>query len=206
MILDQISLRALGSLMEKEMTTPETYPLSLNSLVAAANQKTSREPVLQLTEEELRGALDILQAHELVTVSHDARVPKYEHRARTVLNLRRDETAVLCLLLLRGAQTAGELRSRADRMFSFEDLAAVQTTLDRLAARQEPLVRALGRSAGEREGRWTHLLTDPSTVPINRPERPEGYSGLDDELGQLRQTVAELERRVRAMETRLEQS
>lgn len=165
-LLDATSQRVLGSLMEKEMTTPELYPLSVNSLLAACNQKTSREPVMQLTEDEVREALDRLEGHELVSVSRDGRVARFEHRIRTVLQLRRDETALLCLLLLRGAQTAGELRARSDRMFTFADPAQIQSTLDRLASRTEPLTLSLARAPGLREGRWTHLLGD---TPFNRP-------------------------------------
>ena len=128
-------VRVLGALMEKEIVTPETYPLSLNALLAACNQRSSRDPVMELTEEEVRQALHGLEDLGLTAVVRDSRVAKYEHRARTVLNLRRDETAVLCLLLLRGPQTPGELRARADRLYSFDDLEAVQSTLERLAAR-----------------------------------------------------------------------
>ena len=137
-------LRILGSLMEKEIVTPDIYPLSLNALLNAANQRSSREPVTDFTEDQVRDALDVLEANELVAVARDGgRVVKYEHRIRTVLNLRRDETAVLCLLLLRGPQTPGELRSRSDRMFQFDDLAQLQSTLERLAAREQPVVAVL---------------------------------------------------------------
>ena len=108
MKLDQASLRVLGALMEKEMTTPDLYPLSVNALLAASNQRSSRDPVMDLTEEDVRAALDVLEAHELVTQAREGgRVARFEHRIRTVLTLRRDETAILCLLLLRGAQTPG---------------------------------------------------------------------------------------------------
>src|SRR5580658_1450056 len=135
MHLDPIQLRVLGSLIEKEITTPENYPLSLNALVNACNQRSSRDPVLDLTEEEVRQAVHSLEDLALVTPVRDARVPKYEHLIRTVLNLRRDETAILCLLLLRGPQTPGELRARADRLYSFDGIGQVQSTLERLAAR-----------------------------------------------------------------------
>src|SRR5580692_899032 len=138
MILDPIQLRVLGALIEKEITTPENYPLSLNSLIAACNQRSSRDPVLDLTEDEVRQAVHSLEDMDIVAPVRDARVPKYEHRIRTVLNLRRDETAILCLLLLRGPQTPGELRSRADRLYTFDDLASVQATLERLATRPLP--------------------------------------------------------------------
>src|SRR5271169_3881534 len=172
MHLDPIQLRVLGSLIEKEITTPENYPLSLNALVNACNQRSSRDPVLDLTEEEVRQALHSLEDIALVTPVRDARVPKYEHRIRTVLNLRRDETAVLCLLMLRGPQTPGELRSRADRLYTFDDLASVQSTLERLATRPTadatsteaatgPLTTVLPRQPGSREARYAHLLGDP---------------------------------------------
>jgi uncharacterized protein YceH (UPF0502 family) len=173
MQLDHIQLRVLGSLIEKEITTPENYPLSLNALLNACNQRSSRDPVLDLDEEQVRQALHTLEAFALATPVRDARVPKYEHRARTVLNLRRDETALLCLLLLRGPQTPGELRSRADRLFPFDDLAAVQSTLERLAARTPgeatnetgPLTTLLPRQPGSREARYAHLLGDPFEDP-----------------------------------------
>jgi uncharacterized protein YceH (UPF0502 family) len=189
------ALRVLGALMEKEMTTPDLYPLSLNALVAAANQRSSREPVTDLTEDEVRSALDVLEAHELVTESRGSRVPRYEHRIRTVLALRRDETAVLCLLLLRGAQTAGELRSRADRMFAFDDLAAVQATLDRMAARETPLAVALPRVPGSREVRWQHLLGDGVPVVV---EVGPAATGLQEQVERLRQRVDRLEAMLRA--------
>ena len=144
MNLSPHELRVLGCLIEKEITTPDLYPLSLNALQAAANQRSSRDPVLDLTEDDLRQALHSLEDRGLASPargslgSSGSRVSKYEHHARTVLNLRRDETALLCLLLLRGPQTPGELRSRADRLYSFDDLAAVTATLDRLAARPAP--------------------------------------------------------------------
>lgn len=195
--LESISLRVLGALMEKEMTTPDLYPLSVNALLAAANQRSSRDPVMNLSEDEVRTALDTLGAHELVTQSRDAgRVPRYEHRIRTVLNLRRDETAVLCLLLLRGAQTPGELRSRSDRTHSFDDLAAVQSALDRLAARETPLVAALPRTPGSREIRTMHLLGNPGAEPAPHAPAP-------DELSDLRDAVQALAERVRALEDQL---
>ena len=177
MILDPIQLRVLGALIEKEITTPENYPLSLNSLIAACNQRSSRDPVLDLTEDEIRQAVHSLEDLEIVSPVRDARVPKYEHRIRTVLNLRRDETAILCLLLLRGPQTPGELRGRADRMFSFDDIAAVQSALERMASRTSeadptgtgPLVVQLARQPGSRESRHAHLLGGPGMFAASEP-------------------------------------
>lgn len=194
------SLRVLGSLMEKEMTTPDLYPLSLNALLAAANQRSSRDPVMELTEDEVRTAVHALEAEGMVAPARDAsRVARYEHRIRTVLNLRRDETAILCLLLLRGPQTPGELRSRADRLHTFDDLAAVQSTLERLASREESLTVALPRAAGAREIRWAHLLGQAATQSVPVPPR-EDPSTLDS----LRTLIEDLELRVKRLETRAE--
>jgi uncharacterized protein YceH (UPF0502 family) len=193
MQLDAHSLRVLGALMEKEMTTPDLYPLTVNSLIAASNQRSSRDPVMDLTEDEVRDALGVLEENELVAQARDmGRVPKYEHRIRTVLNLRRDETAVMCLLLLRGAQTPGELRSRADRMHAFDDLAAVQSTLDRLAARETPLVAVLAKAPGSREARWMHLLGD-AAAPTQSAAAAAGRDTMEDRVRMLEERVAALE-------------
>jgi uncharacterized protein YceH (UPF0502 family) len=197
-------LRVLGSLMEKEMVTPDIYPLSINALVNAANQRSSREPVTDLTEDQVRDALDVLEARQLVAPARDGgRVVKYEHRIRTVLTLRRDETAVLCLLLLRGPQTPGELRSRSDRMFQFDDLPQLQSTLERLAAREQPLVAVLPRVPGSREARWTHLLGDPADRPAFTATAA-APSPAPSEVETLRVAVAQLEARVSALEARLQ--
>ncbi|MDR3746144.1 MAG: DUF480 domain-containing protein [Acidobacteriaceae bacterium] len=181
MTLDPIQIRVLGALIEKEIATPENYPLSLNSLVNACNQRSSRDPVLNLSEEEVRQALHALDDMGLTAVERSSRVDKYEHRIRTVLNLRRDETALLCLLFLRGPQTPGELRSRADRLYSFDGLDAVESTLARMTALPEttanndlsasdevdgslatrPLAVMLPRQPGSRESRYAHLLGGP---------------------------------------------
>ncbi len=204
MVLSPRSLRVLGSLIEKEIVTPDAYPLSLNALIAASNQRSSREPVTDYTEDDVRTALRELESHELVTTARDAiRVAKFEHRIRTVLTLRRDETALLCLLMLRGPQTPGELRSRSDRMYSFEDLAQVQSALERLAAREQPLVAALPRAPGSREQRWAHLL---GGAP---PIQPEGSPSLHTHdvssagIDELRASVMRLEQRLEAVEEQL---
>lgn len=204
--LDAVSLRILGALMEKEMTTPDAYPLSLNALLAAANQRSSREPVMDLTEEQVRAALYALEVASLVVPARgEGRVQRFEHRIRTVLNLRRDETAVLCLLLLRGPQTPGELRSRADRLFSFDDLAQVQATLDRMACRHEPIAAPIERAPGSREVRFRHLLgvaeSEPAPAvlhPVDRSRTPS------DDIAELRAIVQQLQQRVETLESRLQ--
>lgn len=214
MHLDPIQLRVLGSLIEKEIVTPENYPLSLNALINACNQRSSRDPVLDLTEDEVRQALHSLEDLALVTTVRDARVPKYEHLIRTVLNLRRDETAVLCLLMLRGPQTPGELRSRADRLYSFDDLEAVQSTLERLANRPTtpeddietltgPLTTILPRQPGSREARYAHLLGDQPPAPPQREPRPteSSPSGLADAITSER--LAHIEAEIATLTTAL---
>lgn len=198
MQLDVPSLRVLGSLMEKEMTTPDLYPLTINALIAASNQRSSRDPVMDLSEDEIRTALHALQDLELAVPARDSgRAARYEHRIRTVLNLRRDETAVLCLLLLRGPQTPGELRSRSDRMHSFEELASVQATLERLAARETPLTAALPRSPGSREVRWMHLLGAPGTrsAPLPPQTAEPGQTALEERVRILEERLNQLEAR-----------
>lgn len=227
MTLDPIQLRVLGALIEKEIATPENYPLSLNALVNACNQRSSRDPVLNLTEDEVRQAIHSLEELQLTAPVRDSRVPKYEHRIRTVLNLRRDETAVLCLLMLRGPQTPGELRSRADRLYTFDDIGSVTSTLERLASRPEPsntaqtsdatgpLVVMLSRQPGARESRYMHLLGGPVAVSVppsswSQPLPESGHSAsssrellasLQEEVTALHSTVAALELRIAQLES-----
>lgn len=217
MQLTPSQIRVLGALIEKEITTPDIYPLSLNALQAASNQRSSRDPVLDLAEEDLRQALHGLEDLGLASAARGSlsspagRVAKYEHHARTVLSLRRDETALLCLLLLRGAQTPGELRSRADRLHSFDDLGSVIATLDRLSARSiasegaastGPLVAVLPRQPGSREARYIHLLGDPDALSNASVTRHSTGSALP-EIGELAATVAALEARLSLLEQRL---
>jgi hypothetical protein len=214
MQLDPIQLRVLGSLIEKEITTPENYPLSLNALVNACNQRSSREPVLELSEEEVRQALHTLEDLALTNPVRDARVPKYEHRIRTVLNLRRDETAILCLLMLRGPQTPGELRSRADRLYTFDDLAAVQSTLERLAARPAadestpentgPLAIVLPRQPGSREARYAHLLGAPPDLSGYSAERAESGTSSSQRITQLEAEVSSLSGTLQILTSRID--
>ena len=220
MHLSPHELRVLGALIEKEITTPDLYPLSLNALQAAANQRSSRDPVLDLTEDDLRQALHSLEDRGLAgparggLSSTGSRVTKYEQHARTVLNLRRDETALLCLLLLRGPQTPGELRSRADRLFAFDDLSAVTSALDRLASRpvdpaqpdvSGPLALLLPRQPGSREARFVHLLGGPVTIAAApqeapQPTTPTGLTTLHDRIATLEDRIATLEDRLRLLE------
>jgi len=209
LLLDAIEARVLGSLIEKEITTPEYYPLSLNALVNACNQKSSREPVMQLDEIAVRQALSHLEELGLAGGVHDSRVLKFEHRARQRLDLKRPEIAVLCLLLLRGPQTAGELRNRSDRLYSFDDIASVQSTLERMARAESgengkprpALVALLARRSGEKESRYAHLL---SGEPAAAPPVPEPARNSHDRIEQLESEVAALRAALEAVSQRLE--
>jgi uncharacterized protein YceH (UPF0502 family) len=210
-VLSASEARVLGALIEKEATTPEYYPLSLNALVNASNQKNNREPVTQLDENEVRQALHRLEDHQLVAAVHDSRVAKYEHRLQEVFNFTRGETAVLCVLLLRGPQTPGELRGRTERMHRFEELDDVLSVLDKLAQREPPLVAALPRQPGSREIRYAHLLSgEPDTAqPVAATAdsaSPASYSPdherllqLEAEVATLRQEVADLKAQLAAL-------
>lgn len=157
--LSQIEVRVLGALVEKEATTPEYYPLSLNALTNACNQKSNRDPVMTLDEETVRKALRSLTEQAMVrSASGDSRVAKLEHRLNELHNFHRHEIAVLCVLMLRGPQTPGELRTRSERMYAFEDLEAVHAALNLLMRRDPPLVQVLPRQPGTKESRYTHLL------------------------------------------------
>ena len=203
--LNAAEVRVLGALIEKGITTPEYYPLSLNALVNACNQKSSRDPVMELSEADVRTALFELEQLGLVRVLSDARVSKFEHLAYGKLSLGRPETAVLGLLLLRGPQTPAELRARAERMYTFDDTAAVTAVLDRLAAREEPLVAQLARQPGARESRWMHLLGGPvesaGQAATAARERPSPLT-LDwvSEWPRWRKRYAALEERLKMLE------
>jgi uncharacterized protein YceH (UPF0502 family) len=207
--LNVVEARVLGALIEKEINTPEYYPLSLNALVNACNQKSSREPVMELSEADVRTALFELDQLGLVRTIAESRATKFEHRVRDVLNLRRDEVAVMCLLLLRGAQTSAELRARTERMYSFDDNAAVMTVLERLAGREEPLTQLMARQPGAREARWVHLLSGPVEAGAGVMEaHVSGARPFDSAQGGLRAAdlvgrVAALEDLVRRLEERL---
>src|SRR6202166_4666036 len=166
-ILTEVETRVLGSLVEKELTTPDYYPLSLNALVNACNQKSNREPVLNLDEDAVSQALRELDKKGLAGPADnmESRVRKYEHRLQEAYNFNRHEIALLCELLLRGPQTPGELRSRADRMHRFDDLGIVNSTLQRLMNREPPLVKLLPRQPGTKEARYAHLLSGDVEVP-----------------------------------------
>lgn len=166
--LNEIEIRVIGALVEKQLTTPEYYPLTLNSLVAACNQKTNRDPVTALEEETVARSLEILRDKNLVYVFYGStsRVPKYKHMLPQVYELEPSETAVMCVLMLRGAQTLGELRERTGRLYEFASIGEINETLDRLERRDEPLIVKLERQPGQKEQRFAHLLAGEPSVPV----------------------------------------
>ena len=173
--LNDNEVRVLGSLVEKELTTPEYYPLSLNSLTNACNQKSNRDPVTTLTEDDVVRALDSLRFKQLVVLSADGgRVRKYRHLLAEKLGLMPAEQAVICELLVRGPQTVGELRTRGERMHPFGDLAAVEEVLNELMVRETPLITLMARQPGRKEGRYAQLFSGmPESVEENTEARPE---------------------------------
>jgi uncharacterized protein YceH (UPF0502 family) len=208
--LTGIETRVLGSLIEKDITTPDYYPLSLNALVNACNQKNNREPVMNLDEESVRQALDTLQEKRLAGPASgaDSRVTKFEHRLQEVFNFDRREIAIICVLLLRGPQTPGELRSRSERLYHFEALDDIVSTLDRLNQREPPLARVLPRQPGTKESRYTHLFSgEPEGYEVARAPSPAYASAAtppaSDRLGQLEQEVARLRQELSEVQQQL---
>jgi len=200
--LDAVEVRVLGCLLEKQQATPEYYPLTLNALVAACNQKSNREPVMELAEADVRSALERLRAEVLVWPVEGARVERFEHNLDRRLQLDAAAKALVTVLLLRGPQTAGELRGRCERMHAFASVADVEAVLARLAGEAEPFVAALAREPGRKESRWTHLIA--GEVPSASAPRSAAPAGtLADRLAQLEARVADLADRLERLRTSL---
>jgi len=209
--LTSAQARVLGALIEKEVTTPDYYPLSLNALINACNQRSNREPVMDLNEEEVRDALVGLQDHRLAGPAQgaDSRVSKYEHRLGEAFNFSRAETALLCVLLLRGPQTPGELRGRTERMHRFEEIGDVLAGLQKLMEREPPLVAVLPRQPGTKESRYAHLLSGevaaaPATVSASAAVSAPVRTADDDRVAQLESDVAELRKEVAALRLKID--
>lgn len=215
--LNEIEVRVLGCLIEKELTTPEYYPLSLNSLTNACNQKSNRDPVMTLTEDDVVRALDSLRFKQLVVLSADGgRVAKYRHLLAEKMGLMPPEQAIICELLVRGPQTVGELRTRGERMSPFADLTAVEEVLKELTDREPPLVTLLPRQPGRKEGRYAQLFsgvpdmtaTEQQTVPEAARMRVMAENGridrLEAEVEELREVVIELQRQMAEFKAQFE--
>lgn len=196
-VLTQTEARILGSLVEKEATTPDTYPLTSNAIVLACNQKTAREPVMQLDPGEVGHALRRLEVRGWVRSQHSGRTERYSHRVDRMLDLTRAQAALLSLLMLRGPQTLHELLSRGERVASFGSVEDVQHALERLAQRDPPLVRLLPRQGGQREDRYAQLLSGEPVPPVASAMAAPGAAGT------LGERVAALEARLAALEARL---
>jgi len=219
-LLTDIETRVLGALIEKDITTPDYYPLSLNALVNACNQKNNRDPVMTLDETIVREGLSSLQEKRLAGPASgaDSRVTKFEHRLQEVFNFDRREIAIVCVLLLRGPQTPGELRSRTDRMYHFEALEDIVSTLDRLAQRQPPLAQVLPRQPGTKESRYTHLFSGEPAILEGRmdvagvPSAATGTSNsladrirtLEAEVSRLREELSEVQQQLAAFRKQFE--
>jgi uncharacterized protein YceH (UPF0502 family) len=204
-ILTQVEVRVLGSLIEKEITTPEYYPLTLNALTNACNQLSNRDPVVSFDDRTVARALESLREKKLAwMVTGVGRVPKYEHRLTEALQLAEQEIAVLCVLMLRGPQTIGEIRGRTGRLYEFKELEEVELTLQALMASQPPLVFRLPRQPGTKESRYAHLLAgdvqveerevthrlEPATIEVRQEN--EKLARLEEELAQVRGELEEL--------------
>lgn len=207
--LSAVEARVLGVLIEKQSTVPDTYPLSLNALVAGCNQKNNRDPVLSATESDVQRVLDDLRRYSLIIESSGARVARFSHNVGRVLKVPDQSVALLAVLMLRGPQTAGELRGNAERLHPFADVSSVEAFLAELAERPEdrggPLVIRLERAPGEREARWAHLLSGPVVVAATPPGAARTDNGLEAEVARLavevealRAEVAELRARIAA--------
>ncbi|MCL2344644.1 MAG: YceH family protein [Desulfobulbus sp.] len=191
-ILTLTETRVLGTLLEKQRTVPDAYPLSLNALAAGCNQKSSRQPVLDLSEADIAQALDALKAAGLTVEVSGSRVPRFEHRLEKALAVPGQAAALLAVLMLRGPQTAGELRLNCERLYRFADISSVEAFLDELAGRG--LVVELPRLPGARENRWSHLLSgQPALGEAPPPAMPRG---CHEELFELKARVAALETEV----------
>jgi uncharacterized protein YceH (UPF0502 family) len=222
LVLNEIEARVLGVLLEKEITTPDYYPLSLNALINACNQKSNREPIMNLDEGSVRSALRALDDNSLArsVSAADSRVTKYEHRLQEAFNFDRREAAIFCELLLRGPQTPGELRSRGERMHHFDDLGEVQSALQRLMSREPALVKVLARQPGTKESRYIQLLSgdaEPASSPVEReapstprPQSTETAGGgdkvfrLESEIAELRRDIADLRQQFAAFRKQFE--
>jgi uncharacterized protein YceH (UPF0502 family) len=212
-ILTEVEARVVGALIEKQLTTPEYYPLTLNALVAACNQKSNRDPVTSYSEETVQKALDNLRERNVVYVFYGStsRVPKYKHMLAKAFELDERETAVLCVLMLRGAQTLGELRERTGRLYEFSGLNEVNEALEGLMKRDEPLIIKLERQAGQKEARYAHLLSgEVAQIPVAEKSISGNQAGnerierLERELENLRSEFNSFRESVEEFKTQFE--
>jgi uncharacterized protein YceH (UPF0502 family) len=213
-VLSAAQARVLGALVEKEVTTPDYYPLSLNALINACNQRSNREPVMDLDEEDVRLALRLLEEKRLAGRARgvDSRVTKYQHWLGEVFNFTRAETALICVLLLRGPQTPGELRGRTERLHRFDEIGEVLAALQKLMEREPPLAAVLPRQPGTKESRYAHLLSGPvestaaafAAEPYSARRETGDNAGHEERIAQLEATVVELRHEVAALRQKID--
>jgi uncharacterized protein YceH (UPF0502 family) len=202
--LDPVEVRILGALMEKQLSTPEYYPLTLNALVAATNQKSNRDPVMELSDADTQRALDRLQEEKLVWRVMGGRAVRYDHNLDVLWHITRREKALLTLLFLRGPQTPGELRGRSDRLHAFDSVAEVEALLREMSGQHEPLVRELQRRPGQKESRWAHLAGGAVVEPEPAADQPHAASEpLSARVQRLEEQVAALTEELRALRRQL---
>jgi uncharacterized protein len=204
-LLSAIEARILGCLIEKEATTPEQYPLTLNAIHLACNQKTNREPLMELSLGEVGHCMRQLDPRNLVRSQHGARAERYEHRVNTVFSLTKQQQAIICVLMLRGPQTLSELMTRTERLASFSDMDDIKHTLERLSQRDNPLIERIPRASGQREDRYVHLLSGPvdhSQLPATKTSAisPSSSSNaLEERIAQLEERLAAVEQELQAL-------
>ena len=194
-LLNDVEVRVLGALIEKQIATPDYYPLTLNYLLAACNQRSNRDPVVSFSDQTVLDAIELLRPKHLVYINYgsESRVPKYKHRMSDHFALDLREAAIMCVLMLRGPQTIGEIRTRATRLYNFADLNEVKEALDKLTAREDdPLVTVLASQPGQKEVRYAHLLEGKPVIPESRP----AGTPLGERVAELESNVAELREQV----------
>lgn len=197
-LLNDVEVRVLGALIEKQIATPDYYPLTLNSLLAACNQRSNRDPVVNYSDQTVLDAIETLRPKHLVYIYYasESRVPKYKHRMGDHFGLDARESAIMCVLMLRGPQTMGEIRTRATRLYSFADLNEVKEVLDKLISREdEPLVAVLASQPGQKEVRYAHLLEGKPVILESRSSGPslaEKVAELESIVSELREQVGEI--------------
>ena len=200
-MLNPLEARVLGSLMEKQMTTPDYYPLTLNALVSACNQKSSRNPVMSLDQRQVGSVVNELRREGLVTASLQGRTDRFEQHLSRKLGLSSKERAIICVMLLRGAQTLNEIRVNTNRMTQFADSEEIEGVLQGLIDREEPIILRLPKAAGQREERYMHLLCgEPVVTP---PAQPASPSNMEDRMRELETTVADLKEEIRLLKEKI---
>lgn len=201
-LLSAIEARILGCLIEKEATTPEQYPLTLNAIHLACNQKTNRDPITEFNLGDVGHSLRQMDERKLVRGQHGARAERYEHKTSTAFSLTKQQQALLCVLMLRGPQTLSELMTRSERLASFSDSEEVKHVLERLSQREQPMIERIPRASGQREDRYVHLLCGPvdhSQLPAPKITSTNASNALEERIAQLEERLAVVEEELKLL-------